>query len=85
MTRAPALALRPPRSDTVAFDIAFPTRGGHDDDVNAGASHGSKAKGIVEGSAVLTGDSPREADTETSAVGPGIPSGARGRVSLSGE
>ena len=85
MTRGPALALRPPHSDIVAFDTAFTTRGGHDDDVNAGASHCSTAKGIVEGSAVLTGESPREADTETSAVGPGIPSGARGRVSLSGK
>ena len=85
MTRAPELALRPRCFETFAFDIAFPTRGGHDDDVNASASHCSTAKGIVEGSAVLTGDSSREADTETSAVGPGIPFGARSRVSLSGK
>ena len=85
MTRAPALALRPRCFETVAFDIAFPTRGGHDNDVNAGASHCSTAEGIVEDSAVLTGDSPCKVDTEMTAVGPAVPFGARGRGSLSGK
>ena len=62
----------------------FPTRGGHDNDVNAGASHCSTAEGIVEDSAVLTGDSPCKVDTEMTAVGPAVPFGARGRGSLSG-
>jgi len=83
LTRAPELALRPRCFETFAFDIAFPTRGGHDDDVNAGSSHCSTAEDIVEDSAVLTGDCLCEVDTEMSAVGPGVPFGARGRVSLS--
>lgn len=44
----PARATRRAEGETVAFDILFPTRGGHDDDVNAGESHCSTAEGIVE-------------------------------------
>ena len=83
MTRAPALALRPRCFETVAFDIAFPTRGGHDNDVNAGASHCSTAEGIVEDSAVLTGDCLCEVDTEMFVVGARVPFDDRGRVSSS--
>ena len=83
MTRAPALALRPRCFETVAFDIALPTRGGRDGDVNAGPSYCSTAEGIVEGSAVLTGDCLCEVDTEMSAVGPAVPFGARGRGNFS--
>ena len=53
------------------------------DDVDDGAPHCSTAEGIVEDSAVLTGDCLCEVDTEMFVVGARVPFDDRGRVSSS--